>query len=105
MSLNSFTPKVSNTLHSNNTVSVIYINNIDALYDYLFFFLLEMPFQTRKGEDFYFWSIALHLHKFGYFYLLPPANAGAPAYAGLVCLKILFHKPYRAAPNAGGSRG
>ena len=69
MSLNSFTPKVSNTLHSNNTVSVISINNIDALYDYLLFFLLEMPFQSRKGEDFYFWSIALHLHKFGYFYL------------------------------------
>jgi hypothetical protein len=28
-----------------------------------------MSFQTRKGEDFYYWSLALHLHKFGYFYL------------------------------------
>ena len=28
-----------------------------------------MPFQTRKAEDFYFWSLVLHLHKFGYFYL------------------------------------
>jgi hypothetical protein len=48
---------------------VISITNIDALYDYLMFFLLDMPFQTRKGVDFYFWSIALHLHKLGYFYL------------------------------------
>lgn len=69
MSINSLPPIVSNSMHSNNTVSVISINNIDALYDYLLFFLLDMPFQTRKGEDFYFWSIALHLHKFGYFYL------------------------------------
>ena len=28
-----------------------------------------MPFQTRKGEDFYYWCIVLHLHKLGYFYL------------------------------------
>ena len=50
-------------------MSVISILNIDALYDYLMFFLLDMPFQTRKVEDFYYWSIALHLHKLGYFYL------------------------------------
>ena len=68
-SLNSIPLVVSNTFHSNNTVSVISITNIDALYDYLMFFLLDMPFQTRKGVDFYFWSIALHLHKLGYFYL------------------------------------
>jgi hypothetical protein len=48
---------------------VISITNIDALYDYLMFFLLDMPFQSRKGVDFYLWGIALHLHKLGYFYL------------------------------------
>jgi hypothetical protein len=68
-SINSAPLVVSNTLHSNKTVSVISITNIDALYDYLMFLLLDMPFQTRKGIDFYFWSIALHLHKLGYFYL------------------------------------
>jgi hypothetical protein len=70
MSINSLPPIVSSTLHSNNTVSVISINNIDALYDYLLFFLLDMPFQTRKAEDCYYWSFALHLHKFGYYYLI-----------------------------------
>jgi hypothetical protein len=92
-SINSAPLVVSNTLHSNKTVSVISITNIDALYDYLMFLsfafalpfafallqskakgqskakVLDMPFQTRKGIDFYFWSIALHLHKLGYFYL------------------------------------
>jgi hypothetical protein len=68
-SINSVPPVVSNATHSNNKISVISINNIDALYDYLMFLLLDLPFQTRKGIDFYFWSIALHLHKFGYFYL------------------------------------
>lgn len=62
-------PQVPKTLNSRTTVSVISIVNIDALYDYLLFFLLDMPFQTRKAEDFYFWSLVLHLHKFGYFYL------------------------------------
>lgn len=62
-------PQVHKTLNSRTSVSVISIINIDALYDYLMFFLLDMPFQTRKAEDFYFWSLALHLHKFGYFYL------------------------------------
>ena len=32
-------------------------------------FLLDMPFQTRKGEDFYYWCLVLHMHKLGYFYL------------------------------------
>ena len=62
-------PQVHKTLNSRTSVSIISIVDIDALYDYLMFFLLEMPFQTRKAEDFYFWSLALHLHKFGYFYL------------------------------------
>ena len=29
------------------------------------FLLLDIPFQTRKAKDFYFWSLALHLHKLG----------------------------------------
>jgi hypothetical protein len=68
-SINSLPLVVNNTTHSNNTVYVISITNIYALYDYLVFLLLDMPFQTRKGVDYYFWSIALHLHKLGYFYL------------------------------------
>ena len=56
-------------LNKKTDVSVISILNIDALYDYLLLFLLDMPFQTRKGEDFHYWCIALHLHKLGYFYL------------------------------------
>lgn len=28
-----------------------------------------MPFQTRKGIDFYYWCLILHSHKFGFFYL------------------------------------
>jgi hypothetical protein len=27
-----------------------------------------MTFQTRKGLDFIYWCLALHLHKYGYFY-------------------------------------
>ena len=34
------------------------------------FFLLNMPFQTRKSKDFLLWCLVLHLHKQGYFYLL-----------------------------------
>jgi hypothetical protein len=68
-SLNTLPPHVSNTLNASTNVTVLSISNIDALYDYLMFFLLEMPFQTRKGIDFYFWCLVLHFHKFGYFYL------------------------------------
>nr|YP_010721227.1 LAGLIDADG homing endonuclease [Cyathus striatus]WDS46378.1 LAGLIDADG homing endonuclease [Cyathus striatus] len=68
-SKNSLPLKVSYALHTNNSISVISVNNIDSLYDYLMFFLLDMPFQSRKGLDFYYWGIVLHLHKFGYFYL------------------------------------
>nr|YP_010470483.1 LAGLIDADG endonuclease [Inonotus hispidus]UVF37971.1 LAGLIDADG endonuclease [Inonotus hispidus] len=62
-------PQVLKTLNPRTTVSVISVVKIDALYDYLRFFLLNMPFQTRKAGDFYYWSLVLHLHKFGYFYL------------------------------------
>lgn len=62
-------PRIHKTLNSRTSVSVISIVNIDALYDYLMFFFLDMPFQTRKAEDFYYWSLVLHWHKLGYFYL------------------------------------
>jgi len=52
-SLNTLPPNVSNTLNSRTSVSVLSISNIDALYDYLMFFLLDISFQTRKGVDFY----------------------------------------------------
>lgn len=68
-SINTLPPKISYTLHSRTSVSVISITNIDALYDYLMYFLLNLEFQTRKGVDFYYWCLLLHLHKFGYFYL------------------------------------
>ena len=68
-SLRSETPTVNNSLNKITNVSVISIVNIDALYDYLLFFLLDMPFQSRKGVDFHYWCIVLHLHKLGYFYL------------------------------------
>lgn len=32
-------------------------------------FFLDMPFQSRKSLDFYYWCLVLHFHKFGYFYL------------------------------------
>lgn len=53
-------PRIHKTLNSRTSVSVISIVNIDALYDYLMFFFLDMPFQTRKAEDFYYWSLVLH---------------------------------------------
>ena len=73
-SLRSEAPNVINSFNKKTDVSVISILNIDALYDYLVFFLLDMPFQTRKGEDFYFWCIVLHLHKLGYLYLQEGRN-------------------------------
>jgi len=67
-SLRSGAPTVINSFNKNTSVSVISILSIDALYDYLLFFFLNMPFQSRKGVDFYFWCIVLHLHKLVYFY-------------------------------------
>ena len=61
--------KLSKTLHKNTNVYVIVLSNIDALHDYLTPFLLTMSFQTRKNLDFFYWSLALHLFKFGYFYV------------------------------------
>jgi len=68
-SVNTSSPVIGMTLNKRTSVSVLSIRNIDALYDYLMFFLLDMPFQTRKGEEFYYWCLVLHMHKLGYFYL------------------------------------
>ena len=67
-SLNSTPPNVHNIMNKRTSVSVISIINIDGLHDYLLFFLLNLPFQSRKAEDFYYWSIALYFKKFGYFF-------------------------------------
>jgi hypothetical protein len=53
-SLRSVIPTIVNKLNKRTSVSVISIVNIDALYDYLLFFLLDMPLQSRKSEYFYF---------------------------------------------------
>lgn len=68
-SLNTIPPHISNTLNSRTSVYVFSISYIDSLYDYLMFFLLDIPFQTRKGVDFYLWCLVLHFHKLGHFYL------------------------------------
>lgn len=73
-SLRSGAPTVINSFNKKTSVSVISILNIDALYDFLLFFLLDMPFQTRKGVDFHLWCIVLHFHKLGYFYLQEGRN-------------------------------
>lgn len=69
-SIKTLPPVVSHIINNKTDVKVIMINNIDALHDYLMFFLLNMPFQTRKSKDFLLWCLVLHLHKQGYFYLL-----------------------------------
>lgn len=67
--LNSLPPIVSEFINHTTSVAVLNISSIDALYDYLMFFLLDMPFQSRKSIDFLYWSLGLHFHKLGYFYL------------------------------------
>jgi hypothetical protein len=37
-----------------NSVAVISISDIDSLHDFLMYYFLNLPFQTRKSEDFYF---------------------------------------------------
>ncbi len=73
-SLKTGAPTVNFSINKKTSVSAISIVNIDTLYDYLLFFLLDMSFQTRKGVDFHFWCIVLHLHKLGYFYLQEGRN-------------------------------
>lgn len=66
---NSQPPVVTNTLNIKTSVAVISIANVDALYDYLLFFFLDMSFQTRKSTDFFLWCLGLYFHKFGHYYL------------------------------------
>lgn len=53
--------------HKNTNVLVYSYQNVDSLHDTLTYFLLDLPFQTRKKIDFLYWAIVLHMHKYGYF--------------------------------------
>lgn len=61
--------KENSTLNKSTNVLVISYHNIDSLHDILAHLLIQFPFQTRKGTDFYHWCIVLYMHKFGYIYL------------------------------------
>ena len=61
--------KENSTLNKRTNVLVISYSDIDSLHDILAHCLLQFPFQTRKGIDFYYWCIVLYMHKFGYIYL------------------------------------
>lgn len=61
----------SKVLNTRTDVYSLSVSNTDSLYDYIIFFFLCLPFQTRKGFDFKYWAIALHLRKFGYVYTSP----------------------------------
>jgi hypothetical protein len=50
--LQSNPPMVSKSLHFRTSVSVLSVQDIDALHDYIAFFFLDMPFQSRKKIDF-----------------------------------------------------
>ena len=63
-SVKSVSPTVNFSINKKTSVSVISIVNIDTLYDYLLFFLLDMSFQTRKGvlkkkNIFFFFTISI----------------------------------------------
>ena len=45
------------------------INDIDVLFDYIVPFFEKLNFQTRKFVDFQLWSVAIKIHKLGYFYI------------------------------------
>lgn len=48
---------------------ILYLYLILILYTIILSsFFFSLPFQTRKGIDFKYWAIALHLRKFGYVY-------------------------------------
>lgn len=67
-SLNTEPIKTGSLTNKKTDVRVISVNSVDTLHDYLAYFLLDLPFQTRKKVDFLYWCIALYLHKFGHFY-------------------------------------
>jgi hypothetical protein len=65
---NSPVPQCSEVINKNTSVYSFSISNTDSLYDYILFFFLKLPFQTRKFLDFQLWGISLHLRKYGYIY-------------------------------------
>jgi hypothetical protein len=67
--LNSPVLSSSKVIHKNTNVIVYSYQNIDSLHDSFVYFMLDLPFQTRKSIDFLYWCFALYLHKYGYFYL------------------------------------
>lgn len=52
LSLNSKVPVSTQSLNNRTDVVTYSIQDIDSLYDYVLFFFLGMPFQTRKFIDF-----------------------------------------------------
>lgn len=51
-SVNTSSPVIGMTLNKRTSVSVLSISNIDALYDYLMYFLIDMPFRLEKERIF-----------------------------------------------------
>ncbi|KAJ3113456.1 hypothetical protein HK100_001972, partial [Physocladia obscura] len=68
-SLNTGTPNPIFALNNLTNVWTLSLSDVDVIHDYFVYFLASMPFQTRKGVDFYYWSIVVYAHKFGFFYL------------------------------------
>ena len=92
-SLNTSPTKIGSVINKRTNVRVLSINSVDTLYDYLAYFLLSMPFQTRKKVDFLFWCVALHMHKLGYFY-----SARGRAMV-LAIANFINHRRYSSAPT------
>lgn len=61
-------PLLTVNFNTKTNVFSYIINNIDVLFDYIIPFFQGLEFQTRKFKDFELWSVAVKLHKFGYFY-------------------------------------
>lgn len=60
---------VNNTVNKVTSVCTFSINSVDTLFDNILYFFIDLSLQTRKGEDFSYWALALYLHKLGYFIL------------------------------------
>ena len=59
-------------MNKNIGVYSFIISSTDSLYDYILFFFINLPFQSRKIIKFQFGGggIALHLRKYGSIYLV-----------------------------------
>ena len=44
------------------------------MFDYIVLFFEKLEFQTRKFVDFQLWSVAIKIHKLGYFYTTEGRN-------------------------------